>query len=914
MPTLSLTEPPQADTVHGPIPAMHIPLLLMGLLSGIPVAVQIAALTASALDAAMVIKAAVLGGAAGALLLAAIRWALRRAVAAAARDDAFLRDYRRRDTWTYAAFLLTISLGAGVEIAVTTVYLLILAFAAAQGLLLLSVYRRSPAGADLFSSMGWLTFLFLVSGMAALVYEIVWQKTLFAAYGVNIESITIIVSLFMFGLGVGSLIGGRLSAKRPALLPQMFVVCECGIGLFGLVSLPLIHAVAANTLHFGLPGITLTIFALLSLPTMLMGATLPILVTHLHRHYRNIGKSVGRLYFFNTIGSALACVLTVDVLFVFLGKQGAVTVAAGLNFAVAILVAAYVRRLKRASGPVQAPASAAEAGGREPQAAPAPAYAIPFPLVLAVSALAGFLSLSQEILWVRAVAYNAQGAPQVFGHILGFFLFGIAFGARRGEAFCARPTRHPLAYIAGLFLFGAVVYHFSVPFFAQATVISKTLGLLLSYAMVTLVAYIFGNVLPIISHYGIRPGSEVGQSLSWIYMANIVGATAGPLITGFLLLEWFGLEANMLSISLLSVALAGILHLAVPGGWGPKLRFGGLALLCAAAVAALHAPAYAHLFEKLRYGPRYSSKPKHNHLVQNRSGIIAVEPNAGGDIIFGGGGYDGRFNLDPVLNSNGIRRTYMIAGLHPDPAEVLEIGLSSGSWTWVLAAYEKVRRLTVVEINPGYPEVIKAYDRQHQGILTDPKVEYHFDDGRRWLNRNPDRTFDFIIMNTTFHWRANITNLVSEDFLRMARRHLKPGGVIYYNTTHSDDIVYTAARVFGHVTKFSTFVAASDAPFAVTPQERRANFMLFRDGGVPVFSPEKPRAAEVLDSLVRAELPEMAEDLLKRKDLRLITDDNMLTEFKKISDDDAIGFLYRIYDPKLAWSALGRKGAPSATP
>src|SRR6266542_57643 len=94
-----------------------------------------------------------------------------------------------------------------------------------------------------------LALLFLVSGFAALIYQIVWQRVLFTAFGVNIESITIIVAVFMFGLGVGSLVGGRLSRRFPQHLPQLFLVCEIAIGLFGLGSLPLIRAVSALTLH-----------------------------------------------------------------------------------------------------------------------------------------------------------------------------------------------------------------------------------------------------------------------------------------------------------------------------------------------------------------------------------------------------------------------------------------------------------------------------------------------------------------------------------------------------------------------------------------------------------------------------------------------------------------------------------------
>jgi SAM-dependent methyltransferase len=171
-------------------------------------------------------------------------------------------------------------------------------------------------------------------------------------------------------------------------------------------------------------------------------------------------------------------------------------------------------------------------------------------------------------------------------------------------------------------------------------------------------------------------------------------------------------------------------------------------------------------------------------------------------------------------------------------------------------------------------------------VLTDPKVTIHFDDGRRWLNRHPEAKFDFILMNTTWHWRNMISNLVSADFLRLCKAHLKPGGVIYYNATGSEDILYTAAREFKHVVKYSTFVAASDAPFDQTPEERRANLLRFvrRDperpgSGTVIFHRDADHRA-VLEEMAHAPLPDLGEALRARTDLWLITDDNMATEFK----------------------------------
>jgi predicted membrane-bound spermidine synthase len=153
----------------------------------------------------------------------------------------------------------------------------------------------------------------------------------------------------MLGLGVGSIFGGIFSSKAPFRLPQLFLMFEVMIGLFGLVSLPLIKSMGTLTLHGSLLTISLTTYVLLSIPTFLMGATLPILVTYLHLHYRNAGKAVGTLYGINTLGSAVACFVTTDVLFTFFGLQYSVFIAAFFNFTVGILVYRFTRRMSTKS-------------------------------------------------------------------------------------------------------------------------------------------------------------------------------------------------------------------------------------------------------------------------------------------------------------------------------------------------------------------------------------------------------------------------------------------------------------------------------------------------------------------------------------------------------------------------------------
>jgi len=190
----------------------------------------------------------------------------------------------------------------------------------------------------------WIYVIFLLSGFAALLYQIVWQRSLYAIYGINIESVTMVVTAFMLGLGLGSLAGGIVSkdSKRPVLL--YFSLVELGIGLFGIVSLSVFHAVGAVTLGMSAFMTFIVTFFLVLIPTMLMGSTLPLLVAHLVRENKNVGKSVGTLYFVNTLGSAFASALSVLYILGHAGQSGSVRVAALLNITVSGL--AYIAHRK----------------------------------------------------------------------------------------------------------------------------------------------------------------------------------------------------------------------------------------------------------------------------------------------------------------------------------------------------------------------------------------------------------------------------------------------------------------------------------------------------------------------------------------------------------------------------------------
>src|SRR5580658_9803613 len=140
-----------------------------------------------------------------------------------------------------------------------------------------------------------LCVLFFFSGFPALIYQLTWQRALFRAFGVNIESVTIVVTAFMLGLGLGSLAGGWLSKRRGIPLLPLLAAIELMTGAFGIFSLEIFDRVGEFTIGLPLTAMAAVSLALVIVPTLLMGATLPVLVAHLVRrsgHGGHVGSAV----------------------------------------------------------------------------------------------------------------------------------------------------------------------------------------------------------------------------------------------------------------------------------------------------------------------------------------------------------------------------------------------------------------------------------------------------------------------------------------------------------------------------------------------------------------------------------------------------------------------------------------------
>jgi spermidine synthase len=490
----------------------------------------------------------------------------------------------------------------------------------------------------------------------------------------------------------------------------------------------------------------------------------------------------------------------------------------------------------------------------------------------------GFLSLSQEILFVRLVGFAFESTPESFAFVLVCFLLGVALGAHAGKRICARGAA--LAPAAGTVLMIAAAIDSILPQLAlialgphafASSFAAPSIG-----ALILATAALKSVLFPIAHELGAdATGPQVGRSISRVYACNIAGSALGPLVTGFLLLDAVGVEGAFLLIAAGTFALSIACFAATQRRRALGVGLAGITLIF---MSVRLLP--ADLLRGIIAGQTPPETPA-AMVIETRSGIIhTLRASAGGDHVYGGNVYDGRINTSLRVNSNGIARAYVLAALHPNPQRVLVIGLSSGAWTWVLSKFPGVRQIDVVEINPGYLDVIHAHP-EVAGILADPRVRVHIDDGRRWLARNPDNRYDLIVMNTTFHWRAYATNLLSAESLSLIGRHLDAGGVMTFNTTDSPDALWTASRVFPFVRLYRNFAYASDHDFTRIDAESEQRVYGVADRGQPLLNPADAEDAAAVRSMLRVPFisPARVAEMTGRA-LEVITDDNMLTEYR----------------------------------
>jgi spermidine synthase len=508
--------------------------------------------------------------------------------------------------------------------------------------------------------------------------------------------------------------------------------------------------------------------------------------------------------------------------------------------------------------------------------------------------LIGYVSLSYEIIWFRAFLIGTNQS-QAFAMILGAYLGGLAAGSWWvGRYFAVKPGNTQLFYMLCVVLLLSSVFGFSVlPLAAKAASfggwdVFVTITLFLIFAQTV----ISGIAFPLLCHVGFAADAKAGLHLSLVYICNILGSTAGTLITGFILMDRIStaqISAFLTALGAIAAATVGGL---APMSWSRRATFIALGVFVAVCSPFAIKTLFDHYYERIIHKDAIGSEPPFASVVENKSGVVTVDTNG---VVYGNGMYDGMAYFDLIDDKNLLIRPFSLALYHPRPREVLMIGLGAGAWAQVIANNPEVERLTIVEINPGYLGLIAKYPSV-MTVLTNPKVEVTIDDGRRWLNRHPNRKFDAIIQNTTWNFRPNVTNLLSAEYLRLVGSHLRQGGVLMYNTTGSYRAQLTGCMIFPHALRELNVMVASNEPLQLDPRRLKAMLANYSIDGHPVFDLSNPVHRARLEEIMAA-LDSSASDQngpkgtmetcqsikSRTQDTPIITDDNMGEEWQRFS-------------------------------
>jgi spermidine synthase len=659
-------------------------------------------------------------------------------------------------------------------------------------------------------------FLFAVSGAAALIYEVVWTRLLTLQMGHGIAAASTVLAAFMGGLAVGAAVaghrGGRLSPQRALAIYASLELAIAVLALLLPVALTAVRPVLVSAYADGQGGTTfallrlVTSVLLLAAPAAAMGATFPIASRWMVRGAASAAQDAGGLYAANTLGAAAGAVLAGFVLIPALGLSGATWVGVALNITAAAGAYAIARGAAplanstnenpRSEGEGFSPRRATAARGK----ADAKASALPkspegWPWLAALSlGASGFASLTLQVVWTRLLVQILGPTTYAFSIVVAIFIIGLAAGAAVGAWLVSRVRNAAsglaigMLISAGLSLAAAASVDWALltmaeivarPDYQFADVLVREVLLVTGLLLPMTIA--FGTAFPFAVALAAGRDEAVTESLGRIYAVNTVGAIAGALLAGFVLVPEIGLHLTIRVVAAI-VGVAAVATLALAGrGRG---RLAGFALAVSVLVAGVALPPWdrlllssgAYKYAAAMRGPSLETSLAAGELLSYRegsTGTVAVRRLAGTVSLAIDGKVDAS-NAGDMLTQRLLAHVPLL--LHPSPKRVAILGLGSGV-TLGSALTHPIDAATVLEISPEVVEASRFFEAENHKALADPRTRLVVGDGRTHLMLGRE-LYDVIVSEPSNPWMAGIASLFTREFFEGAKARLAPGGVL----------------------------------------------------------------------------------------------------------------------------------------
>jgi len=635
--------------------------------------------------------------------------------------------------------------------------------------------------------------LLVLSGTAGLIYQVAWVRLLGLTFGVTIFAISTVLAAFMGGLAIGSVVGGQRAdrVRRPLLA---YGIVELAIALTAVLT-PTVFAwlqgVYASVAQVVDPaqaplvagGVRAVLaFAVLLVPTGLMGATLPFAV-RAARGQSNLTRgdawAIGLLYALNTTGAIIGCLLAGFVLIGRFGLVETIGIAAACNALAGIGAIAIGPRTRSAPTRVKTKA----AGGKESVLARAAFW------VLAAS---GGIALAYEVVWARILAVLFDTSIYGFVLMLATVLFGIAVGGAVGGALVGWRTSPRLAgltlgwlevgigvaAVLALVAFGGAYQlllelrdvgpGFGFSFFARLLRTDTRLMGALCVMTVLPAALLMGATFPVGARLWAAGSDRLGQRLGGVYAANVGGAIVGSLAAGFILVPVLGAHASLMLLAAASV-LVGAAMLSVVGraGLGVGVAVVGLAAIAWGATRPpLHESVFRERFSDMQLIAYWEGLENTVSVANESDGVLRLFTNS-----------RSQTNDTPDLVRYHRVMGHLAALLSPRPApRTLVVGIGGGATPGAIAQHSGAQ-IDLVELSEAVVDAAPHFAVVSQNVLAQPSVHLTIDDGRNWLLRNR-QPYDVITADVVPPFDAGATNLYSVEYFRLASNALADDGIM----------------------------------------------------------------------------------------------------------------------------------------